>query len=43
MKKCICIIAIIVIMVLLIWLDKTVFDGIVNSGMPNYLKYILLR
>lgn len=36
------IIAIVATIVFLIWLDKAVFDGIANSGMPSYLKWILL-
>ena len=36
------IIAIVATIVFLSWLDKAVFDGIANSGMPSYLKWILL-
>lgn len=26
-----------------IWLSKTIFEAIINSNMPDWLKYILLK
>lgn len=45
MKKSeiIVVITVVIIIAVAIWLDKTIFDAIANSGMPKYLKWILLK
>lgn len=43
MRNYVYIIVIVATIAFSIWLDKAIFDGIANSEMPNYLKWILLR
>lgn len=45
MKKSeiIAVIIVVISIAVAIWLDKTIFDVIANSGIPKYLKWILLK
>lgn len=42
-SEIIAVIIVVISIAVAIWLDKTIFDAIANSGMPKYLKWILLK
>lgn len=42
-SEIIAVIIVVISIAVAIWLDKTIFDAIANSGRLKYLKWILLK